>query len=349
MVYSHKQVTVAAVVSIGAVLFGHGRVTQAWDNDDDYYIAGAFGTVVCDFEFRWMTVENGNERDERKWEEGEPYMSTCDEVSIFLNVLINVTGLPLTSPEGVNCDGGMAMKVPSGENDCIVVAAALTDLINKGGQQYSALGCTSGYGPQQAALNYLYVPAGDTLQECNDVALKLSSVVADDLEKIKFTTFYPVALPVTGAAAVIWGVYAYTSLGGDEYPGATLFFALLVALRVFDVATDWGMYAISMESQHQRTPLRRACLAFSIIGSLLLPFDIAALSKRWRGDDVGTVGRIVLAVLLLEDLPQLVITISYFVDIGKDGRQPDEIAYTSLVVSSISLLANACSAVTMLY
>lgn len=87
-----------------------------------------------------------------------------------------------------------------------------------------------------------------------------------------------------------------------------------------------------------------------IIGSLLTVVDLSVMLKRAK-DSFGvkvldskskkTVGCGMLAVMLLEDLPQMGITIAYFVEIGgNDVREVDPIAITSLALSGVFFFVN---------
>ena len=129
-----------------------------------------------------------------------------------------------------------------------------------------------------------------------------------------------------------------------------MLFALFVGLRVFDLMGDWGMYGISLAGQHKNTPLRRANLAFSIIGTILLILDLKTMRERadhWFGitnavESLKQVGYGMLAVVMLEDVPQFIIAIAFLVDVGiTPGRSVDGIAVTSLLFSGISMVLNA--------
>lgn len=196
----------------------------------------------------------------------------------------------------------------------------------------------------------LYVP-----NNCDAVATALANIIETRyyalVETNIFKPFYYSALPVSGIAFLGSGYYAYSNLGGDTALVATLLFALFVAFRVFDLMSDWGMYSISLASYHTGTALRHASLAFSIIGSILLVVDLKTMRERaghWFGVDDGSeslkkIGYGMLSIVLLEDLPQMIISIIYLLDISEEGRKAadDPIAITSLVLSGISMLINA--------
>eukprot|EP00729_Bicosta_minor_P003113 gene3113-16032_t len=168
-----------------------------------------------------------------------------------------------------------------------------------------------------------------------------------------FKPFYYAALPITGIASAGSGLYAYCNLavGGDNTLVLTVLFGLFVGFRVFDLMSDWGMYSISLKTYHDGEPLRHASLAFSIIGSILLVVDLKTMRERaghWFGVEDGSeslkkVGYGMLSIVLLEDLPQMIISIKYMLDVVGNGRliSDDPIAITSLVLSGISMLINA--------
>lgn len=202
---------------------------------------------------------------------------------------------------------------------------------------------------------------------CDAVATALSGIIRTDflalVETTDFKPFYNAALPITGIASAGSGLYAYCNLavGSDNGAGAgrspdetlvlTVLFGLFVGFRVFDLMSDWGMYSISLKTYHDDGPLRDASLAFSIIGSILLVVDLKTMRERaghWFGVEDGSeslkkVGYGMLSIVLLEDLPQMIISIKYMLDVVGNGRliSDDPIAITSLVLSGISMLINA--------
>lgn len=195
---------------------------------------------------------------------------------------------------------------------------------------------------------------------CDAVATALSGIIRTEtdflalVETTDFKPFYYAALPITGIASAGSGLYAYCNLavGSDNHTLVlTVLFGLFVGFRVFDLMSDWGMYSISLRSYHDRTPLRHASLAFSIIGSILLVVDLKTMRERaghWFGVEDGSeslkkVGYGMLSIVLLEDLPQMIISIKYMLDVVGNGRpiSDDPIAITSLVLSGISMLINA--------
>lgn len=190
-------------------------------------------------------------------------------------------------------------------------------------------------------------------EQCPATAIALSALIADKIEADLLKTFFKISLPITGAVFGGSGYYAYNHLGGDDNLTATFWFALFVCFRVFDLMSDWGMYAVSLASQHRGTPLRHACMAFSIIGSILLILDLKTMrerGERWFGvtdssESLQRIGYGMLAIVLLEDVPQLSITCVYLSEIVAAGRPVDAIAVASLVLSVTSMLANAIIAI----
>lgn len=117
------------------------------------------------------------------------------------------------------------------------------------------------------------------------------------------------------------------------------------------------MYSISLAGQHKGTPLRVACLIFSIIGSIMLIVDLKTMRGRaehWFGvagaaEATTSLGYGMLAVVFLEDVPQMCVTISFLGDVGSTvGRSVDGIAVASLIFSIISMIANGFMAYKLL-
>lgn len=171
-------------------------------------------------------------------------------------------------------------------------------------------------------------------------------------ETTDFKSFYYAAVPITVIASAGSGLYAYCDLavGSDNNLVLTVGFGLFVGFRIFDLMSDWGMYSISLKSYHDGEPLRHASLAFSIIGSILLVVDLKTMRERaghWFGVEDGSeslkkVGYGMLSIVLLEDLPQMIISIKYMLNVDGNGSISDDpIAITSLVLSGISMLMNA--------
>lgn len=96
--------------------------------------------------------------------------------------------------------------------------------------------------------------------------------------------------------------------------------------RAFDIATDWGFYGVSLQSSAfvyacvdldlkesidaddgLDVQLKQACLAFSIIGTVLGPVDIWGAFQRLVNKKAEVAGWIVLLVSVCEDIPQLVL------------------------------------------
>lgn len=282
---------------------------------------------------------------------------TCDDVADALNGKPNVTGIECAMPHdygmGWNYDN-LRVGVDSNCND---VAAALNGLVNP---NVTGIECSS-IQPDifdifsiflttqttQTTKNYLKV---NSEEQCLITARALSIHIADEVEGAVFGMFFKISLPITGVVFGGSGYYAYNHLGGKNNLTDTFWFALFVCFRVFDLMSDWGMYTISLASQHKGTPLRYACMVFSIIGSILLILDLKTFRGRaehWFGvkaaqtsESLQRIGYGMLAIVLLEDVPQLSITSVYLKEISDDGRTIDAIAIASLVVSVISIVGN---------
>jgi len=276
--------------------------------------------------------------------------SKCDSVATVLNEKIKneTDGTILCGDDDMDWWDGR-FRGPDDVGKCDEVANALSGQI---GEADGTISCDVVVGGQDDGYHKLKVVNKDATK-CNTVAEKLSSLVADDVETDAFKLFYYAAGPLTGVTFIGSGYYAYWYLDGDTSWRTLkcLLFALFVALRVFDLCSDWGMWAITLASQHTYTTLRTASFVVSIIGSLLTVVDLSVMLKRAK-DSFGvkvldskskkTVGCGMLAVMLLEDLPQMVITIAYFVEIGgNDVREVDPIAITSLALSGVFFFVNA--------
>lgn len=280
----------------------------------------------------------------------------CDAVAAALNRLnSNITGIdPIECGPGTAYGGALDGFLRVYKN-CDAVAEVLNGLNSS---DITGIQC---YDDEYAGTNrdgYTYTDLRYILYvnlevQCPAVTRALSIFIADDVEAAGFRTFFTISLPITGAVFVGSGYYAYNHLGGDDNLHATFWFALFVCFRVFDLMSDWGMYTISLASQHIGTALRYGSITFSIIGSILLILDLKTMRERaehWfgvtdRSESLQTIGYGMLAIVLFEDVPQLAITSVYLSDIATAGRGLDAIAVTSFVLSVISMLANAFIAI----
>eukprot|EP00729_Bicosta_minor_P011763 gene11763-35078_t len=96
-----------------------------------------------------------------------------------------------------------------------------------------------------------------------------------------------------------------------------------MSLRVFDISTDWGFFGISVRSLAFQAAcdaegitadydaIRLACLAFSIVGTVLGPLDIWGSYQRLINKKAAMAGWIILAISVFEDLPQLALNANY--------------------------------------
>lgn len=294
----------------------------------------------------------------------------CKQVAAALNKEIADSSNP------IDCNGGYDkdfLHVTAGFDKCDEVATKLSQLIE--GVRITCSNCEPDIGddayayassqyPCYTSLHVSSSGSSDMMGARAEATMKLSMFLGDIVETLSFKPFYYAALPITGATFIASGGYAYRYLAGDSDTNwfATLLFATFVALRVFDLMSDWGMYAISLGTQHAGLPLRHASLAFSIIGSLLMIVDLSTMHKRakhWFGIEDGSeslksVGYGMLTVVILEDIPQLIISAIFFSEIyGNDGgaidRKLDPVAITSMVLSTISLISNGFIAIRSLY
>ena len=186
------------------------------------------------------------------------------------------------------------------------------------------------------------------IDQCETTAAAISAWIAADLEAIRFKPFYIAAGTIAGLTFLCSFGYAWCKLGGDDSLFATFTFASFVTFRMFDLMSDWGMYAVSLGSEHKGTALRHASMVFSIIGSILLIVDLKTMVRRaehWFGktdnsESLRTVGYSMLAVVFLEDIPQLVIAIVFLQEATGTRGRIDPIAVMSVVFSFISMLCN---------
>jgi hypothetical protein len=174
--------------------------------------------------------------------------------------------------------------------------------------------------------------------------------------------FIPIATALTFVAML--GAYYYLSMGATSGPkliewdsDACLGFSFTaelkwilfgVGLRVFDLQTDWGFYAISLQGKgfavtaaahddgtFNLKQLQHACLVFCILGLLMTPFDIWGNRQRTL-NKVGLAMSISTMILFLEDVPQLAFNIK-FMQISGVG---DPIAILSLLASIGNIVYN---------
>lgn len=181
----------------------------------------------------------------------------------------------------------------------------------------------------------------------NEVAEQLTSLIADDVERFAFFGFNVFSL----VGVVVVFLVALCCAESNYADRWTIcknrwLYAIFVTLRVFDLATDWGTYAISLTFQHKGTTLRRASLVFCVIGSLLVIVDLVTLKRRLFGDGGDESRRLIcygmLAIVCLEDIPQIAIMSVYFDNIGADtNRTVDAVGSASFALSCISMLCNS--------
>ena len=194
------------------------------------------------------------------------------------------------------------------------------------------------------------------------------SEAAETLEAASFVPFYKAAGAISTVTFAGSAVYAYSYLDDSKTSKSKIFwFALFVTLRLFDTMSDWAMYCLTLQSTRftlkstygsevgadNAGMLQKVSLAFSIIGTLLLMLDLTTFGKRaaaWfsksaalEEDERKCVGMSMAAILLFEDVPQLAIAIAYLKSVAFGAGTftgDDGLALVSLILSTISLLAN---------
>jgi len=168
--------------------------------------------------------------------------------------------------------------------------------------------------------------APDAELECK-VSVAAVNAAVEQETATNFTVFFP---PVAGVIAFfIIAAYAYFVLKGLKKTLTTLPRSVHywiwwgMSLRVFDISTDWGFFGISVKSLAFQAAcdaegitadydaIRLACLAFSIVGTVLGPLDIWGSYQRLINKEAATAGWIILAISVLEDLPQLALNANY--------------------------------------
>lgn len=121
--------------------------------------------------------------------------------------------------------------------------------------------------------------------------------------------------------------------------------AILSAFKLFDLMSDWGLYGIELQKcDVDCQDLRRTSLGFCIVGSLLLVFELMTIHQRTAdldsADDVT--GKIMLLVVLLEDIPQIGIAGAYMnrAGHGTDLYEISSVAILTMVLSVLNLIYN---------
>lgn len=134
---------------------------------------------------------------------------------------------------------------------------------------------------------------------------------------------------------------------------------LLYGWSAYDLATDWGMYRITLAIEPQHQKLRNACFHFCVLSTLLFaiqtystvfivqiwfgfrsdqedPCCCRGLTSHWQWAKILK-GLPMLSVVI-EDIPQLVITAMYMTSVHKnDLRKNDTLPILSLI-SSVPLV-----------
>jgi hypothetical protein len=246
----------------------------------------------------------------------------------------------LEGVSGMKCEAFFGGAVRPKKGECDSTASALNRLPGVDGSPFDCL-------TYEGETEMVIFGEGT----CDAAVFALTLIIADEVDALSYREFFLIAGPISGAAFFYSIYYACAKLEGNAL--GSMLFAFLVTLRLFDLMSDWGMYIISLSTQHFGEPLRYACLAFSILGSLLFAADLANLRARgehWFGqtadsEELSSMGKVMLMIVFLEDVPQAVITALYLVDVD---RIDDLVAIASLAFSGLSMLANIYLAVKML-
>ena len=276
---------------------------------------------------------------------------------------------PSSSTGACTCDGGQgftlrALNAPTSKCECERVGC------QEGAARYisrttisridcpkeapvsnstGACTCDEGQGFAKVALD-------DTVTSCVQ-----SDTAAAKEESKGYGTFYAAA-----AATVVptfLGIAAVGSWKLGPVAGTTI--AVLVSSRIFDMETDWALYALSLQNPtldrkmcgfnvtltdetvcDATDHLRTSALAFSIVSSIgLIPHLLtlytrvatylepgAEISQASLERDAG----LLTCIIVLEDIPQIIISAIYVSHMG--FGDDDGIGIVSLVISAISLV-----------
>lgn len=189
------------------------------------------------------------------------------------------------------------------------------------------------------------------------LSVRGANAKSDEATALNNKTFIPIAIVLSFICMFIAGCITQ-----DDLKWNWIVFG--VGLRTFDMQTDWGFYAISLRNEgFQSTAvygdetaidfdpaelltiddvvtMRRTCLAFCIIGTLLTPFDIVgnlARSESMQSSHANEFAMVIsILILAFEDLPQLYLNIKF---IGIMGAG-DPISVLSLIASIINIAYN---------
>ena len=213
-------------------------------------------------------------------------------------------------------------------------------------------------------------PVIEVTSGCDAFSVALSAELAPAIEARRYQIFYAATVPI---AAIAFGGFMYTS--GNPFGvlhKSNFLYAFLATLRVFDVASDYGMYFISLDSHMYKnyydpdnaSILRGVCLASTIFGTLFLAYDLSALRARaahWFGEsesetyDSKTAAQIMIGIVVFEDVPQLAVVIMHtmavlgYVDESGNSPNVDPVSITCFVLSLISTIANIVTAINLRY
>jgi hypothetical protein len=179
---------------------------------------------------------------------------------------------------------------------------------------------------------------------------RCESVAAEEGDMRSFTFFY---VGSSLASATIFAGTFYLAKRNRFW------LALLATIRLWDTMSDWAMWSITLHSDQFTKysnygsdefeggdgtfkQIQTASLVFTILGTVLLILDLGTLLRRFSPDDDGSgIGLGMCCIVLLEDIPQLVISLVYFELFTFEFLvYPDPVALASLSFSIISLVMN---------
>lgn len=195
----------------------------------------------------------------------------------------------------------------------------------------------------------------DEFPSCRVSDAQTSADLETEKEKNR-KTFVPAMLSIGGATLAGSYYYQYrTNLNFDWKDVWMHIHVWLIFLRVVDMMSDFGFYAISLrgaflekygDGDPETNPYEEpkvaaflfASVFFTTLGLFLMPLDLWVLGQRSAGDVLGLFSILVMiAISLFEDCPQIILVLIYMKTMKGTGAT-DAVAVLSLMVSIVSVL-----------
>lgn len=169
--------------------------------------------------------------------------------------------------------------------------------------------------------------------------------------------FVPAMVSIGGATLA--GSYYYQYRTNPNFDWQDIWMHIhvwLIFLRVIDMMSDFGFYAISLhggaflekygDGVPETTPYEEPAVAaflfasvfFTTLGLFLMPLDIYVLGQRSAGDVLGMFSILIMVIItLVEDCPQIILVLIYMKTMEGTGAT-DAVAVLSLMASVVSVL-----------